>query len=165
MEIKDYQEIIKKTAVFPIKVEDFGIAYCYLGIIGETDEATQCSSSEAMKEIGDVIWYTTALCQQLSLDLEKVLSLSREIERDTINLDINSLAEHVKKHYRDNKVIDKLLFEDVLTENLCYLFDLNTISYDDLPEIMELNYNKLIKRRETNTLHGSGDNRENEVKS
>ena len=29
-----------------------------------------------------------------------------------------------------------------------------------LEEIMETNYNKLIKRRETNTLQGSGDNRE-----
>ena len=32
-----------------------------------------------------------------------------------------------------------------------------------LEEIMEANYNKLIKRRQTNTLHGSGDDREEQV--
>lgn len=30
-----------------------------------------------------------------------------------------------------------------------------------LEEIAQMNYQKLIKRRETNTLHGSGDDREN----
>lgn len=110
MEIAEYQSIIKKTAVYP---KDLGIVYCALGLNGEAGEVAEkvkklYRDSEGVitpefteavkKEIGDVIWYCTALASELGLTLE---------------------------------------------------------------EILAANYEKLIKRRETNTLHGSGDNREN----
>jgi NTP pyrophosphatase (non-canonical NTP hydrolase) len=113
MEIEKYQEIIKKTAVYPKEV---GIMYTALGLCGEAGEVAEKVKKlvrdtnylekkdysdefkeSIKKEIGDVIWYCTALASELGLTLE---------------------------------------------------------------EILEANYNKLMKRRETNTLHGSGDNRE-----
>lgn len=112
MNVTEYQGIIEKTAVYP---KEIGITYCTLGLTGEAGEVaekvkklyrdndgvvTQEFKDTIKKEIGDVIWYCTALANELGLSLE---------------------------------------------------------------EIMEANYNKLIKRRETNTLHGSGDNREEDA--
>lgn len=113
MTIKEYQEIINKTAVYP---KEIGLAYCAMGLTGEAGEVAEKVKKlyrdtdypneksfpvefrkDIKKELGDVIWYVTALAGEVNLTLE---------------------------------------------------------------EILESNYNKLIKRRETNTLHGSGDNRE-----
>lgn len=109
MEVKDYQEIIKKTAVF---AEDIAIPYCTMGLCGEAGEVaekikklyrdsngeiTETFKNDLKKELGDVIWYVTALGDLFGFTLQ---------------------------------------------------------------EIMEANYRKLMLRRKTNTLHGSGDNRE-----
>lgn len=109
MDAKQYQEIIKKTAVFP---KEIGLTYCTLGLCGEAGEVaekvkklfrdrggliTPEFKKDVKKELGDVLWYITALSNELGFTLE---------------------------------------------------------------EVMETNYNKLIARRETNTLHGNGDNRE-----
>lgn len=118
MDFKKYQEIIKKTAIYP---EEVGLAYCAMGLTGEAgevadkikklyrdekfheyDEAFRMSiihdkQEEIAKELGDVLWYITAMANEIGVTLEG---------------------------------------------------------------IAEMNYNKLLKRRETNTLSGSGDNRE-----
>lgn len=108
MEVKEYQNIIKETAVYP---KEIGLLYCALGVCGEAGEIaekikkiyrdkkgliTESDSLAIRKEIGDVMWYVTALANEFGFTLE---------------------------------------------------------------EIMEENYNKLISRRNNNTLHGSGDNR------
>lgn len=110
MNIKEYQEIIKKTAIYP---KEIGVMYCTMGLCGETGEVaekvkklyrdsngivTNDFKLGIKKELGDVIWYVTALAEEFNLSLE---------------------------------------------------------------EILEANYEKLIARRKTNTLHGSGDDREN----
>lgn len=109
MTVKEYQEIINKTAVFP---KNIGLTYCTLGLCGESGEVaekvkklyrdhngeiTEEFKQAVKKEIGDVLWYITALSSELGFTLE---------------------------------------------------------------EVMEANYNKLMARRATNTLHGDGDNRE-----
>lgn len=113
MTVKEYQEIIEKTAVFP---KNIGLTYCTLGLCGESGEVaekvkklyrdqngeiTDEFKQAVKKEIGDVLWYVTALSSELGFTLE---------------------------------------------------------------EVMEANYNKLMARRATNTLHGNGDNRE-EIKN
>ena len=115
MDLKQYQTIIKKTAIYP---KEIGIAYCVMGLTGESGE----------------------------------------------------VADKAKKLYRDkdllnNKVIsaeDKQSFIKELGDVLWYITALANEIDTDLSTIAETNYNKLIKRRETNTLHGSGDNREDE---
>lgn len=109
MNVEDYQQIIKETAVFP---RDIGLTYCTLGLTGEAGEVaekvkklfrdrkgiiTPDFRKDVKKELGDVMWYVTALANELGMTLS---------------------------------------------------------------EIMEANYEKLMARRRTNTLHGSGDNRE-----
>jgi NTP pyrophosphatase (non-canonical NTP hydrolase) len=109
MTLAEYQTIIGMTAIYP---KEIGLAYCALGLTGEAGEVAekvkkiyrdqgghvvQENRDQIKKEIGDVIWYCTAIANELQLTLE---------------------------------------------------------------EILEANFNKLTKRRETNTLHGSGDDRE-----
>jgi len=109
MDASEYQGIIRKTAIFP---KEIGLTYCTLGLCGEAGEVAEKVKKlyrdaggvitpefvyNVKKELGDVLWYTTAIANELGLTLE---------------------------------------------------------------EIMEANYEKLTKRRETGTLHGSGDNRE-----
>ena len=118
MNFKEYQKIIKKTAIYPKEV---GMAYCAMGLTGEAGEVADkikklyrdeelASLGEITKgllidehrdsiakELGDVLWYVTAMANEIDMDLE---------------------------------------------------------------EIAQMNYDKLLKRRETNTLQGSGDNRE-----
>ena len=83
------------------------------------------------------------------------------------------VADKIKKLYRDkelhtlNAAAEMVLIDEhkydiakELGDVLWYITAMASELDVDLEEIMEMNYNKLIKRRETNTLHGSGDNRE-----
>lgn len=90
------------------------------------------------------------------------------------------VAEKIKKLYRDHNLGEYRSFKDWFTHNneLQFVKDYKKDIVKELgdcfwyctaianeigvsiEEVMEANYNKLIKRRETNTLHGSGDNRE-----
>jgi NTP pyrophosphatase (non-canonical NTP hydrolase) len=112
MDVKEYQGIIAKTAVFP---KEIGLTYCALGLCGEAGEVAEKVKklyrdaggvitpefvAAVKKELGDVLWYITATANELGLSLQ---------------------------------------------------------------EVMEANYEKLIKRRETGTLNGSGDDRENVI--
>lgn len=85
MNLKEYQEIIKKTAVFP---NEIGLMYCTLGLCGESGEVaekvkklfrdqngvvTEEFKEAVKKEIGDVLWYITALSGELGFTLEEVM--------------------------------------------------------------------------------------------
>ncbi len=114
MDLKEYQNIIAETAIYP---KEIGLTYCTLGLVGEAGEVAEKVKKlyrdnggridpefryGVKKELGDVLWYVTALSNELGFTLQ---------------------------------------------------------------EVMEANYTKLILRRDTNTLHGSGDNREENAKS
>ena len=89
MNITEYQKIIKKTAVYP---KEIGLAYCAMGLTGEAGEvADKCKKlyrdkdylvtgtiskedvNSIKKELGDVIWYATAMANELGLSLGEVL--------------------------------------------------------------------------------------------
>ena len=169
MEILEYQTIIEKTAIYPKKVDGFGIAYAYLGIIGENSEymveleKMQWGESDReafVKEAGDVMWYITLMSTELKLNLSSIYN-------DTCKEDtsLDSLAEPIKKHYRDNKPIDSDLFTNALRTIVCKMKDdiefINSLSNHNISmsEILSTNYAKLLKRRENNTIKGDGSNR------
>ncbi len=74
------------------------------------------------------------------------------------------VAEKIKKIYRDKEGIvsweDKEAIKKEMGDCLWYITALSNELQITLEDIMETNYNKLIERRRTGTLHGSGDNRE-----
>lgn len=94
---------------------------------------------------------------------------------------ISKLLGISKKFYRDNKYLDNDLILEILNYIVCsVLTDLNYIinAYHDyksekylkpkkaakliLKKVINLNIEKLLKRNETNTIHGDGDDRENQ---
>ena len=92
MDIDKYQGIIEKTAIYP---KEIGIAYCALGMNGEAGEVAEKakklyrdkdllnnpSISEEdrkalAKEIGDVVWYCTALASEIGVPMSDILEVN-----------------------------------------------------------------------------------------
>jgi NTP pyrophosphatase (non-canonical NTP hydrolase) len=88
MDFKTYSDTAWATAVYPYKgnCEFSGIAYCMLGLTGETGEIAEKikkvyrdkggvfddeTKSLIRKEIGDVIWYLNALAIELGFSLDE----------------------------------------------------------------------------------------------
>jgi NTP pyrophosphatase (non-canonical NTP hydrolase) len=88
MDFKTYSDTAWATAVYPSKgnCEFSGIAYCMLGLTGETGEIAEKikkvyrdkggvfddeTKSLIRKEIGDVIWYLNALAIELGFSLDE----------------------------------------------------------------------------------------------
>jgi len=103
MNIIEYEQIIAHTAVYPKSV---GLMYCALGLMGEAGEVsekikklvrdtdylqTKEYSDEfkesVKKELGDVIWYCTALANELDMGLSEIMLANYEklIKRRTTN--------------------------------------------------------------------------------
>ena len=102
MNFKEYQEKIKVTAKYPVNVR---VLYPCLGLAGETGEVcekikkvyrdndgvfTHDKIEEIKKEIGDVLWYIQALCNDLGISMQDVAQLNVDkllsrLERGVIN--------------------------------------------------------------------------------
>ena len=111
MKVVDYKDIISKTAVFPRKVDDFGLAYCLIGLFDEFLEVDEkvvdgVNREEILSEVGDVLWYLCALCNELDLSFEDIISNPKNLGKNHSPFKLFGI---VKKHYRDGKVIDKEL--------------------------------------------------------
>lgn len=168
MDIKTYKTIIEKTAVFPKKVDNFELAYGFLGLIDESQEVVQSYSqminnpnegslNGLIKEIGDVFWYITSISEVLNLNLEEIFNL--ESETFISDKNIYTYCGNVKKFYRDQKPVDSEELEKILNmlvKNMMTLVEDHNVSIFD---IMEENFNKLTNRLENNTIKGDGDER------
>lgn len=90
MKLTEYQEKAMETAVFP---EQYGLVYTALGLVGEAGEVAEkvkkvlrdCNGElsqerkeQIMKELGDVLWYVSALCTELGYELEDVAKSNLE---------------------------------------------------------------------------------------
>ena len=175
MEIKKYIEIIEKTAVFPTTVSNFGVAYCWLGIQDELREFFEKIDDQDWKglngEKGDVMWYLCALCQNVGINFEDLMEQFtdfhqkedwRKISREQIFMRITSFSGNIKKFYRDGKELNLVILTSVLEDIINVIFYHST--KEDILGVLEANYDKLIARRATNTVHGDGDYREKELK-
>lgn len=85
MDFKSYQKKVKETSIYPNQGKN--VAYATLGLAGEAGEVadkvkklirdhggrlTLDKREEMIKELGDVLWYLTALANELSVRLEEV---------------------------------------------------------------------------------------------
>jgi len=99
IDLDTYQSIIEKTAIYP---EQIGMAYCAMGLSGEAGEVTEKIkklyrdhsnwdedgsittlismeyADSIKKELGDVIWYVTALANEFRFSLREVLESNYE---------------------------------------------------------------------------------------
>lgn len=88
MNFKEYQEKASITAIYP---EYIKILYPALGLAGESGEVCEKIKkayrdndgefsvekiAEITKEIGDVLWYLSAICNDLNIDLNSAAELN-----------------------------------------------------------------------------------------
>lgn len=174
MNIKEYKNIVDKTAVFPNKVDKFGKAYCMLGLVGEFNEYLYAESfQDKVKEMGDVIWYVTALVRQLEINIDNVfpemfdndetILIPYDQSVKDVHIYTARLAEIIKKYYRDNTEMDKVYLENLLFNLMLSLYSIILIDKLKISNVLATNYNKLMKRKDKNLIHGSGDNREEQI--
>ncbi len=89
MEFKDYQVLSRKTAIYPNKGRN--LSYPALGLCGESGEVAEKikkliwdkkgkldlqSKQEIVKELGDVLWYLSAIASELKINLEEVAKIN-----------------------------------------------------------------------------------------
>lgn len=113
--LRSYQRIATKSAIYPGLGTPLGLAYCALKLNGEAgelaehvgkamrddnlmrgrddDEPGWHSASEALtqerkhlliKEVGDVLWYLSAICNELDLSLSEAALINLKKLRDRI---------------------------------------------------------------------------------
>jgi len=85
MRFNEYQEEAKKTAIYP---EQYKVVYPALGLAGEAGEVAEkvkkhirdgvLKVEDLKKELGDVLWYVSALAADLDLDLDDVAAANLE---------------------------------------------------------------------------------------
>lgn len=84
---QDYQRLAARTAIYPDRESESLSTYPALGLAGEAGEVsehvkkairddggeiTDSRRRALAKEIGDVLWYVSALCDELGLELAEV---------------------------------------------------------------------------------------------
>jgi len=104
MDLNEYQEKAKKTDLGTIAKEN-NFDYYALGLVNEAGEVagkikkihrdydgevTEEYRKELAKEMGDVLWYLSALCNKFNLTLEEIAQgnidkLYSRLERNQIN--------------------------------------------------------------------------------
>ncbi len=88
MNIDDYQESARKTAIYDTRI---GLVYCVLGLTGESGEVadkikkvlrdkkgkfTKEDLQEIAKELGDVLWYVSNLAHEIGFTLSEVAQIN-----------------------------------------------------------------------------------------
>lgn len=84
MTLNEYQEAASETAVYPEAGQrsDLALAYCALGL-GEVGEVqgkikkilrgdTSVNNRDIISELGDVLWYVSAMAREIGETLESV---------------------------------------------------------------------------------------------
>jgi NTP pyrophosphatase (non-canonical NTP hydrolase) len=98
MTFDEYQEFARSTAIYP---EDCKVVYPTLGLCGEAGEVAEKIKKHMRDgrtlvgvglELGDVLWYVSALADDLGVTLEEiaqanVAKLSSRMERNKITGD------------------------------------------------------------------------------
>ncbi len=172
MKVQDYKTIYKKTAKFPTQVDNFGLAYVFLGLLDEFEELLNSLKTDDIdliyKEAGDVYWYALGICNEAELDFDAILNdVTFKLLADVHDFeDVVPYGVHgmVKKYYRDNKPLDKIALIKLVYYHLAHttylIVNLTKESpYNVVSNIMDINYKKLTQRLENDTIHGDGDNR------
>lgn len=182
MKIQDYQAIIHETAVYP---RNFGPAYTVLGLNGELGELLEAIEMDVItdnveyfesifqgikKESGDVYWYITATSKEFKIPLENIFCGDDDKDPYKYSIEDNitkavimstKISELTKKFLRDGHINIPQITE-YLNKIYLYVKNIHQRYGISLEEVLEENVNKLRKRRETGTLHGSGSYREEE---
>jgi len=85
MELNEYQELARSTAIYP---KEFSVIYPTLGLAGESGEVAEkvkksirdnhgeFNKEAIQKELGDVMWYIANIASDLELKLEDIAQMN-----------------------------------------------------------------------------------------
>ncbi len=182
---EQYQKKARSTAVYPDQGQNK--IYPFLGLMGEIGEVseklkkmirddegilTDQRRDKICKEIGDVLWYVSAMCLEFDFKLENLARDSESITDDhtynvyqeiietqvsmgIIAMNVNDcIAENCQKscdHTTPVYSCLKRIFFHI--RNICEQLDL------DILFVASENIDKLLSRKKRGVLGGDGDNR------
>lgn len=180
MYVSEYQRAARTTAIYPAAA---GIYYPALGLAGELGELAnkakkiirgdylfESKVDDFRKETGDVLWYVAAVASDCGLDLRKTAEsadVGEYLEGDLYSTLlvmqhaaglICLIAEQTRTHGMNEH--RRALIDEQLKTILVYASRLCLLLGTDLGTVCKDNIQKLFKRKETGTIKGDGDNRE-----
>lgn len=108
--VDEYQHMVAQTAIFS---KEIGLTYCTLGLTGEAGEVAEKVKKlfrdkegvvtpefvhDVTRELGDVLWYITALGSTLGISLQDVMKenhrkLNKRLATNTIHGDGDNREE------------------------------------------------------------------------
>ena len=178
MDIEHYQKFVNKTAFFPKSSQGRNLSYLVMGIVEEVGEIfefivkketfNEYILEQTIKESGDLLWYITAICNEINFSLERLMQYAKvkknkHISNISLLIYLGNLSGAVKKMIRDDneKITDKK--SDLIINNLCYILmfvlqlcDENNVKFK---VVLEINAKKIKDRQKRGTLKGSGNDR------
>lgn len=175
MQLNKYQSGAIATAIYPGK-----LMYPTLGLCGEIGEVAAVlfddigRSTEALKEIGDVLWYAANVAADADLTLSMCCDCERFKEVETkcetvewimpiLVAKMGVVAENVKKAVRDNDSVLTTQRQENIRVALGWIVGLlSQLALErggTLDECAKMNLAKLKSRQERGKLGGDGDNR------
>lgn len=174
MKLSDYVAAARSTAIYANRGKN--PVYPILGLLGEVRELVEKIDEknlpDAALELGDVVWYLVAFCDELGLDAERTLASSFEKKTEPSDdprqlavgllLSIAGAAEVIKKVVgRGEPMTEKrtqTLF--VTIQEVGSLMKLlASLLGTSIEEAMAANASKLLSRKERGVLKGDGDHR------
>lgn len=191
MKLVDYQAMVRRCVVYPAEA---AFSYPILGLAGESGEALEKiftsdgnakvkADEETIKELGDVLWYTTAAAMDAGFNLTDlsvficgtVMESFQELEWWLLTtsdnrspymrlmMNVGRAAEIAKKAIRDNRGrIQEAKRSDVGVALSNVLHSLALICWRlgiTLDNVAQTNHDKLTSRKDRGKLKGDGDNR------
>lgn len=174
MTFKEYCNQAMDTAIYPNKGSN--LVYPVLGLAEEIGELIELKckilkheevdENRIKKEFGDIFWYIQAIIFEAGLDSEEVYEESQKEDssRKVSYLDIFKLCGIAKKIMRDHEGVVGIEWREKIFDFVLRVlkFNMEHLKYDhgfDFEEILQLNIDKLQKRKQDGILKGSGDDR------
>lgn len=165
-EFADYPHALvggnKVKLVYPVLglVEEIGEAKEKLRVVEECDDLENITAF--MKELGDVCWFCAEILSVLCLKAD--LSRFTDESPDNYELAYSEISGILAKAVRDNSGIvapEKIKIIKESVEVIIWTVSqmAEKVCRSDLESIMQMNYNKLLSRKQRGVIHGSGDDR------
>lgn len=162
--MKEYQLKALRTA----RLEENGVEEtflnCVLGLFGESAElldvflkTEEGFTHEALKELGDILWYVAVMSATKQLDVEKMFDIAMyeftNSESDgmlnpTYKMIIHAgaIGDHVKKVRYQGHKLEIEIIEYNLTKIVQYVADISYELDSSIKIVMDMNIEKLMKR-------------------
>ncbi len=170
MDLATYQNEARVTATFDPK---YKITYPALGLLNEAGEliekvmehytgSVSYTKDELMSECGDVLWYTSAVCDFCGINLDDIYNPDMYLSFDYGDYFVvcAKIAGVAKKSVRDNDgVVNVIKMFPLLQRFMCMTDTLAGELGFTIHDAAEKNIAKLRDRQSRNVIKGEGDHR------